>query len=78
LSKVVPLIMFGMGLIGAGAFWSVFNGVRYYFNPFEIEDSYFLLMELGWNAMPVIVILGGIMCLIAAAFSAARYRRVEE
>jgi len=72
LSKILALISFGVTLIGFGAFWSVFDGVREYFDSFLIPgDPYYTLMYFGFRAMPVIVILIGIMCLIAAGIAAS-------
>jgi hypothetical protein len=66
LSKVIPLIGLGLGLIVIGAFWSLFDGSLSYFSDYVLRNDYYNLMKLGWDAMPVIVVIIGIFCLIAA------------
>lgn len=72
MSKIVPLIAFGFGLIGVGAFWSLYNDCLSYFDFLVINDVYYELMAQGWKVMPIIFVLVGIMCLISAGVSATR------
>lgn len=77
MSKVVPLLMFGFGLVGIGMFWSLFDGLRYTIEQFVITDEYYVLMELGWDAIPLIALVCGLLCLISAGIVATRERYVD-
>ena len=79
MSKLLPLLALGFGLITFGGFWYLFDGVRSYFESFLITgDVYCELQYLGFRAMPVIVVVIGIFCLIAAGVMATRdYSEVD-
>jgi len=65
---VKPLFGFGVGLIGAGLFWRLFDDVIVNFiRPYHIGGKYWLLSDLEWHMIPVVVLLTGIICLIASA-----------
>lgn len=71
MNKAAPLIALGLGLITVGAFWSLYNDSLSYFDSFIIENEFTTLFELGWDSIPIIFLLVGIMCLIAAGISAS-------
>lgn len=73
MSKILPLFALGFGLITFGGFWYLFDGLRSYFDSFLISgDVYYELIYLGFRAMPVIVVVMGIFCLIAAGVRTTR------
>ena len=69
MSKVLPLIGIGLGLITIGGFFSLFDGSLSYFRDYVLRNDYYNLMKLGWDAMPVIALIVGIFCLVAAGVS---------
>ena len=72
MNKVMPLVALGLGLIVVGAFWSLYNDSLTYFDDFIIEDEFTVLFRLGWKVIPIIFLLIGIMCLIAAGVSSSQ------
>lgn len=74
MSKAIPIMFLGLGLVVAGAFWMLMDTSRVYLSDYVINDDYWLLMELGWDVMPTIVLLCGVFCLIAAGISSTRDR----
>lgn len=72
MSKAVPLIALGIGLTIVGAYWSLYNDCLSYFDRFVIEGDFNDLFTLGWHAIPIIFLLVGIMCMIAAGVSVSK------
>lgn len=72
MNKLIPLIAFGLGLIIAGAFFTFYDDVLPELDEFLIEDEYYTLMKMGWDAFPGIIMLVGIISLIAAGVSASK------
>lgn len=67
MSKVIPLIGFGVTLIGAGFFYHLFDDVIInYIAPYMLTDIYQTGRNFLWDLIPWLVILIGIFCLIAA------------
>ena len=77
MSKIIPLISFGMGLIGIGAFWTTFDECRVFFRNIIVYDEYHTLMEFGFDVMPIIAIIMGIFCLISAGVMARTKYQTE-
>jgi len=65
-SRVGALVIFGVTLLVGGAYWALWNASRSYLNNILIEDSYYELMYFGFRAIPAILMIVGIMCLISA------------
>jgi hypothetical protein len=64
---VKPLIGFGLGIIGAGLFWKMYEDtITSFFSKYIVSasDKYFLASDLIWNALPFVVMFLGIICLI--------------
>ena len=77
MSRVVPLLTFGLTLVVGGMLWSLWDGSREFLDSFIIEDAYYILIRHVWAWIPGILIIVGIMCLIAAGISKSRERVVE-
>ena len=64
---VKPLIGFGLGIIGAGFYWKMYEDsitnffASYIWNP---SDKYYLMSDLVWSALPFVVMFLGIVCLV--------------
>jgi hypothetical protein len=78
LSRVVPLIAFGVALVVGGFYWAVWEGSRGYLEDFVIADEYYNLGLLIWRIIPIVIIGIGIMCLIAAGMGGRRETVVVE
>lgn len=69
MSGVKALVGFGVGLIGAGFFWRLFNDIiaeRFLGYIVSRNDYYFMANDFLWNALPVLVFILGVFCLIMA------------
>ena len=77
MSKVVPLIIFGVTITVCGVYWALWDGSREYLDSILVEDAYYTLMYFGFRVLPIILIFIGIMSLIAAGVSKSRERSVE-
>jgi len=69
MSRVGPLIIFGVTLLVAGGYWTLWDASRGYLDNILIEDVYYELMYFGFRALPAIIMIVGIMCLISAGVS---------
>jgi len=65
-SRVGPLIIFGLTLTVGGVYWALWDASRSYLDNIVIRDSYYELMYFGFRAIPAVLLIVGIMCLIAA------------
>ena len=69
MGAVKSLVAFGVGLIGAGFFWRLFNDIlmdKLTGYIITRNDYYFIANDFMWNALPVLVFLLGVFCLIFA------------
>ena len=72
MGKAGPLIVFGLTLVAGGVYWAVWDGCRSYLDNILIQDVYYELMYWGFRAIPVILLIVSIMCLISAGVSGRR------
>ena len=72
MNKILPLLAFGLGLIGAGSFFTLFDESLSYFTEFIIEDKYYLFMESIWSVFPAIIIFIGIIFLVVVGVEASK------
>lgn len=69
MGAVKVLVGFGLGLLGAGWFWMFTNDIltklisKYIFNS---NDPYYAGGNLIWVAMPYVIIIVGVICLVAS------------
>ena len=67
MSKVTALIAFGVGFIGAGFFYRLFDDViNSYIAPYIRPSIYNTGEAFLWDLIPWMIILLGVFCLIAA------------
>ena len=69
MSKVGPLIIFGITLIVGGAYWTLWDASRSYLDSLVINDVYYELIYWGFRVIPAVMLIVGVMCLISAAIS---------
>ena len=77
MSKVIPLIAFGMTFVLGGAYWVLWDDSQSYLDSILIEDEYYELISFGWRMIPAVIIMVGVMCLIAAGVSSRREGEVR-
>jgi len=76
LSRVVPLVVFGITLFVGGLYWAVWDGSRSFIDFLVINDVYYELAFFIWRMLPVVMLIIGILCLILAGVSASGDRGV--
>lgn len=74
MSKVIPLVMFGMAFILGGIYWHLWDDSIAVLDSILIEDVYYDLISFIWRLIPPAIIVVGIMCLIAAGIAAQKSR----
>jgi len=71
------LVSFGVGLIGAGIFWQLFEDIlTSYFAPYMLRSPYFRLANMEWHMIPIVIIIMGVISLISSAIVARQTRTV--
>ena len=64
---IKALVGFGVGIIGFGFYWMLQNDIiDRYIAKYIIQNEYYILSDLIWDAMPVICILTGVLALVMA------------
>jgi len=76
--KIVALILFGLTLISSGMLYMVFNMglIQDLIGKYWVDSSYMQLMFRGWNVIPILIIIIGILCLIMAGMGSRGSRVV--
>lgn len=72
MGRISSLFAFGLGFIGAGFYWKLNEDIiTNFISSFirDTSDKYYLLSDLVWDALPFIVILLGIVCLVLGSMS---------
>jgi len=89
MSKVVPLIGFGVGIMVVGFYWHLYNDVflmfiqQYVLGSYTAwgvsytHDKFFDFMYMVWRILPWICVFIGVVLLIAAGASASGGKSVE-
>ena len=78
MSRVGPLVVFGLALVVGGMYWMLWDGSRDFLNNILIQDQYYLLMYWVWRIIPGIILFVGIMCLISAGIGIHRRKEMVE
>jgi hypothetical protein len=83
MSKVIPLIGFGVGLMCVGFYWHLYNDVFIMaISPYVLtsytawgvsysSDKYFDFMYMIWRLLPWVCVIVGVLLLIAAGASSS-------
>ena len=72
MSAVKAIIGFGLLIIGGGWYFRIYDDVfNRYIDQYIVDSSsaYWLGSDLMWNAIPFVLILGGIVMLVMAGLS---------
>jgi len=79
MSKVAALIAFGVGLIGAGFFYQLYDDVIIrYLTPYIRPSIYNTGEAFLWDFIPWLVLFTGILCLIVAGILGRTSKGVKE
>lgn len=76
MSRVGPLVVFGLTFVVGGMFWALWDGSRSAFDSILVADEYYTLIFFIWRMIPVILLIVGIMCLVSAGIAKAREREL--
>lgn len=72
---IIPLIAFGVGLVGTGLFWHLMDDVldtyiaKYVYNTADVS---YVASDLVWQALPYIILVVGIICLVIGGFARSK------
>ena len=67
---VKALVGFGVGIIGFGFYWMLFNDVlNNFFAKYVLQNEYYELSNLFWQGMPIVCMLVGVLALVLAGLS---------
>ena len=72
---IIPLIAIGVGLLATGLFWHLFNDVLImYIAPYvyDVSDVSYVASDLVWQAIPYIIFIVGIICLVIGGLSRSK------
>jgi len=72
LSRVGPLIVFGLTIIAGGIYWALWDASREYLDSILVEDMYYTLMYWGFRMIPAVLLIIAIICLIASAMGKSK------
>ena len=78
MGKLGPIIMIVFGVFMTGIYWRLWDESIVYLEPYIIEDAYYNLIRLGWDMIPVVVLIVGIIWLIKQGTGSTRQRVVYE
>jgi len=72
LSRVGPLIVFGLTIIVGGIYWALWDASREYLDNILVEDIYYTLMYWGFRMIPAVLLIIAIICLINSAMGRSK------
>ena len=64
MGKVMPIAMIGFGLFAGGIYYHLWQDSIKYIDRFIINDDYYSLIRFGWDAIPIVILIVGILWLI--------------
>lgn len=78
MGKIAPILMIGFGLFITGFYYHLWHDSITFINDYIINDEYYALIRLGWDMIPVVLIMVGIIWLIKQGVSGRGQRVVYE
>lgn len=66
MSRVLPILGFGLTIVVGGFYWATWDACREYLDNLVLDDVYYMLMRQLWSWIPAILIIVALMCLILA------------
>lgn len=64
MGKVAPILMICFGLFVSGLYWHLWHDAMQFLDPYTRASDYYILIRFGWDAIPVVMLLVGIIWLI--------------
>jgi len=77
MGKAGPLIVFAITIVAGGIYWALWDACRSYLDNILVDDVYYQLMYWGFRAIPAILLIVGIMCLISAGIASRKGEVIE-
>ena len=72
MSRVGPLIMFGIAIFVCGLYWALWDGARSYLDFIIVNDVYYELIAWLFQMIPAVLLFVGIICIIVGSIGAVR------
>ena len=64
MSKIGPIVLIGFGLFVGGLYYHLWNDATEFLSDYILNDSYYQLINFVWDAIPVAMVIIGIIWLI--------------
>lgn len=78
MSKIGPIVMIGFGLFISGLYWHLWDDCIVFFEKYIVNDEYYALIRFGWNAIPIVILIVGIIWLIREGSTGSRQKVVYQ
>jgi len=77
MSRVTPIVVFAIGLIGFGFFYHLISDmITVYFSGYIVNNEYYIASKLIWDTLPWIAIIIGVISLVLAGVFYGMTRQV--
>lgn len=64
MGKIGPLFMIGFGVIVSGLYYHLWDDAIVFFEDYIINDEFYTLIRFVWDAIPIVILVVGIIWLI--------------
>ena len=64
MGKLGPIFMIGFGVVVSGLYYHLWDDAIVFMQDYIISDDYYALIRFVWDAIPVVILLVGIIWLI--------------
>ena len=78
MSKIGPIAMIGFALFVGGIYWHLWHDSITFLERYIINDEYYALIRFGWDAIPVVMLIVGVIWLIQQGTIGSRQKVVYE
>lgn len=76
MGKIGPIVMIGFALFAGGIYWHLWHDSISVLEKYILNDEYYTLIRFGWDAIPVVMLIVGIIWLIQQGTAGSRQQRV--
>jgi len=76
MGKIAPILMIGFGLFVTGLYYHVWTDSITFIESYIVNDQYYYLIRFMWDALPVILLLVGVIWLIREGTHSGGTRQV--
>jgi len=78
MGKIGPILMIGFGVIVGGIYYHLWQDSIAFIEDYILFDDYYWLIRFVWDAIPIVLVLVGIIWLIMTGTRGSRQRVVYE